>query len=162
MKFTFCPQCGERLTTIFDERDRMYCKKCNKTYYDNPLPAVCGILINNNSILLIKRGIEPDKGSWALPSGFMESGETPEQAVIREFLEETGILTTVEKTIGVFAEESYLYGWILSLGFLLKYVKGTPQASSDALEVKFAPFKNIPPIPFSSHKFFMQKVGLPV
>ena len=70
---------------MLEGRKRLFCPKCGKIYYENPIPVVAVIARDNQGrILLIKRKVEPCKGEWALPSGFMEIEETPVQAVLRE------------------------------------------------------------------------------
>ena len=59
-----------------------------------------GILIKGNEILLIKRKNEPFKDNWALPGGFVEYGEKVEDAVVREFFEESGLKTKIIDLFG--------------------------------------------------------------
>jgi 8-oxo-dGTP diphosphatase len=57
----------------------------------SPIPVVSCVVINEGRILLLKRAMEPGKGKWALPAGYVEPAETIEQAIIREMKEETGL-----------------------------------------------------------------------
>ncbi|MCD6271794.1 MAG: NUDIX hydrolase, partial [Deltaproteobacteria bacterium] len=88
---TNCHFCGSLLTKKFyDGRDRLFCKKCNEPIYENPLPATCVVLVDDNErLLLVKRSVEPKIGHWCLPGGFIEIGESPEKAALRELKEET-------------------------------------------------------------------------
>ena len=72
--------------------------------YKSPKLTVDGILLKKGEILLIKRKNPPFKNSWALPGGFVEYGEKTEDAVLREFFEETGLKTTIKKLIGVYSD----------------------------------------------------------
>lgn len=62
---------------------------------DYPIPCVGGVVIYNDSVLLIQRGKEPRKGVWSVPGGKIEHGETQSEALIREIMEETGVAVTV-------------------------------------------------------------------
>ena len=71
--------------------------------------------------LLIKRGMAPRKGTWGSPSGFIEFGETPEEACLRELKEETGVSGQVAKLVGIGRiEDKEIYGDILAVRYLVK------------------------------------------
>jgi NADH pyrophosphatase NudC (nudix superfamily) len=73
-KRIYCPYCSLTLQTR-PEHDvlRDYCEHCDKFFYDNPLPVVSSIVVNDRKVLLIKRKIEPNKGEWCLPMGFADT-----------------------------------------------------------------------------------------
>jgi ADP-ribose pyrophosphatase YjhB (NUDIX family) len=87
----FCSQCGEKVTQRIPEGDcrlRYVCDHCQTIHYQNP-NIVAGVLpVWNGKVLLCRRAIEPRLGYWTLPAGFMENGESVEQAARRETLEE--------------------------------------------------------------------------
>ncbi len=66
-----------------------FCPACETFFYENPLPVVSAILESDRHVALVKRKNEPCKGEWCLPSGFAESGESIEDAALRELEEET-------------------------------------------------------------------------
>lgn len=78
------------------------CPTCGQ-YYDRHL-VVDGVVEKNGKILLIRRGIEPNKGMMALPGGYIDWNETTEEAVVREVLEETGVKTHVVQLLGVYSD----------------------------------------------------------
>lgn len=87
-------------------------------------------------IILIKRGKEPYRGSWALPGGIVEEGETVEQSAIREAREETGIQVSLRKLVGVFSDPGRdPRGHYVTVAFLADPVEGAPEASSDAADL---------------------------
>lgn len=87
----FCTLCGNKLTLRIpeqDERLRHVCDDCGHIHYQNPRIIVCSIPTWEDKVLLCKRAIEPRYGLWTLPGGFMENGETTQEAAIRETHEE--------------------------------------------------------------------------
>ena len=112
-----------------------------KEYPERPVVGVGAVVINNNKLLLIKRGSEPNKDMWAIPGGIVEIGERLEDAVMRELEEETGLKG---KPLGIINVDEYIeyddnkkvkYHFIL-VDFLIE-TSGTPQPSSDAKEVTY-------------------------
>ena len=90
----------------------------------------------DGGIVLIKRGKEPFLGSWALPGGILEEGETIEECAVREAKEETGISVSLRKLVGVFSEPGRdPRGHYISIAFLADPVEGSPQAASDAADL---------------------------
>ena len=150
----FCPLCGGRLERISrDGRGRLYCRQCDRILYENPLPAtVAAVLDNENNLLLVKRAMEPARGEWCLPGGFVELDEAPEQGVLRELHEETGLEGTVDRLIGVVPEESPLYGPLIIIGYQVSFHGGRLKAGDDAAEVSYFPLRDLPRLAFDSHQ----------
>lgn len=87
----FCPRCGHALVIKFIEsegHERDVCPNCGHICYLNPIPVCACIIVKDKKILLAQRGIEPRKGYWTFPGGFMELNETLAQAAARESWEE--------------------------------------------------------------------------
>jgi len=87
----FCSNCGQPVVEKVpdgDSRARFVCEHCQTVHYQNPKIVAGCLPVWNNRLLLCKRAIEPRYGLWTLPAGFMENGESTEQAAIRETLEE--------------------------------------------------------------------------
>ena len=100
----YCRQCGN--TTQVSQpagqlQARELCPSCGTVYYENPKVLVACIATWEERVLWIRRATEPQRGRWAIPSGFMEQGETPEQAAARELKEETGA-TVDERTMNLY------------------------------------------------------------
>ena len=94
-KINFCPACGgkvaHRLPDDGDSRVRAVCTVCDTVHYENPLLVVGTVPYTaDGRVLLCKRAIEPRKGYWTLPAGFMELGETVSGGALRETHEEAG------------------------------------------------------------------------
>lgn len=154
----FCPYCGDRLGEKFLEgRNRLFCGTCKTTLYENPVPATCVVLTDNKSrVLLVKRNTEPKIGYWCLPGGFMETGETPEEAALRELCEETGLAGKIDMLLGIIANAGRIYDTILMMGFLVRSFSGTPAAGDDAEEVGWFEPDRLPDIAFASHSSFIR------
>ena len=93
----FCSECAQPVSLLVppdDNRPRYVCGSCGTIHYQNPKLVVGSIPVweagGKMQILLCKRAIEPRYGYWTLPAGFMENGETTEQAAVRETIEEAG------------------------------------------------------------------------
>ncbi|MEH6611684.1 MAG: NUDIX hydrolase [Halioglobus sp.] len=93
-ELSYCCFCGATLCTKIlagDSQPRAWCDSCKVAHYQNPTVLVAVFLHCGNKLLWAQRGIEPAKGKWAFPSGFMENGESMQQAAARELFEETRI-----------------------------------------------------------------------
>ena len=102
----YCSNCGNRVvekTPEGDSRLRHVCEACNIVHYQNPKIVAGCIPVWDNRLLLCKRAIEPRYGLWTLPAGFMENGESTEQAAARETLEEACASVEKLKLYGVFS-----------------------------------------------------------
>jgi ADP-ribose pyrophosphatase YjhB (NUDIX family) len=87
----YCSACASPLQQrklLEDDRPRHICLSCGKVHYQNPKIVTGCLPIWRESVLLCRRNIEPRKGFWTVPAGFMELGETVEQGAIRETWEE--------------------------------------------------------------------------
>jgi len=88
-----CRACGGEVryaTPADDNRDRATCVVCTTIHYENPLNVVGTLPVWQDKVLLCRRNIEPRRGLWTLPAGFMELGETTVEGALRETIEEAG------------------------------------------------------------------------
>ncbi|MGD0102646.1 MAG: NUDIX hydrolase [Rhodopila sp.] len=86
-----------------DNRERMVCADCGYVAYENPKVIVGSVVVSAGRVLMCRRAIEPRKGFWTLPAGFLELGETLDEGAAREALEEAQAMITVEGIIGIFS-----------------------------------------------------------
>jgi mutator protein MutT len=100
--------------------------------YQNPKACVAILITSHGKLLLARRGIEPAKGAWDIPGGFVEAGESAEEAVVREALEETILQVRVTEYLGSVPD---VYGArqtpTLNLCYLADVVSGEPAPQSD-------------------------------
>ena len=125
-------------------------KKSSREYPDRPLVGVGGVVIEDGRALLIRRGTEPLLGEWSIPGGTLELGETLEEGVARELLEETGLEVHVIELIEVF-DRIYLetaagesiekkgprFHYVI-VDYLCERISGIPVAGSDVTDVAYA------------------------
>lgn len=156
----FCPFCGGPLVSRhWEGRQRLYCDVCRKPLYENPVPATCLVVMDASArVLLVRRSVPPKKGLWCLPGGFMELGETPEFAALRELTEETGLSGTIECLLGVYSVPSSLYDTVLMLGYRVSTFQGHPRPDDDADAIGWFAEADLPPIAFDSHLLFIRQV----
>jgi len=91
----FCSECGHALTRQLiagQDRERLVCDACGTVHYQNPRVIVSTIVHCSASVLMCRRAMEPARGQWSLPSGYLECGETLEEGAARETFEESGVL----------------------------------------------------------------------
>ena len=102
----FCSNCGAGVTLRIpdgDNRERFVCDHCQTIHYQNPKIVAGCIPEYGERILLCRRAIEPRHGLWTLPAGFMENGETTEEAAMRETLEEAGARVEIRALYSLFS-----------------------------------------------------------
>ena len=158
--FKFCPLCKYKLgQKIVEGRIRLVCRKCGWIDYQNPLPvAVCAAINADGEILIAKRNQEPGKNKWALPGGFIESNENPEKACLRELKEETGVEGEIINLVGVYLRKTRIYGSLIVIGYAIRVFKEDIFINSEVKEVRFFSYKDLPYIPFLTHRKIIEEV----
>jgi ADP-ribose pyrophosphatase YjhB (NUDIX family) len=136
-----CSRCGAELafgSVEGEDRDRLACGNCGFVAYVNPRLVVTTIPVTDDGeVVLIRRGIEPGRGSWAQPGGFLEIDETVAEAAIRETLEETGLVVEPGEIVGLYTR---LEAAVVVLVFEARITRGAMAPTPEALEVRaFAP-----------------------
>ncbi len=86
-----------------DDKPRRVCQRCDFIDYQNPKIVAGSVVVKDAKILLCKRAIEPRKGYWTLPAGFMELGESVEQAAMREAQEEALAQIEIDRLLAVYS-----------------------------------------------------------
>jgi len=131
-----CSNCGASLmfgSIEGEDRDRLSCPECGHIAYVNPRLVVTTLPITpDGELVLLRRGIEPGRGWWAQPGGFLEIDETVHEAAIRETREETGLLIEPGEIIGLYTR---LEAAVVTIAFEAKVVGGTAATTPEALEI---------------------------
>ncbi len=164
MNKIFCPRCGKKLEKRRQEnRDRGFCPACKVMHYENPVPATAAVVFNERKeLLLVQRGQEPGKGKWCLPGGFQEMGETPEECMLRELLEETGLSGRVQGLVALEMGQNPLAGEVLVAGYHVRIGAGELKAGDDATAAAFFSLTGLPELAFQSHARIIGRAGGPL
>ena len=131
------------------------CTECGRTHHRDPKVGVGVVVVHEGGLLLVRRGVQPGKGLWALPAGYVDADEDPRAAAAREVLEETGLVAEVGAVIDVYPGGG---GASFFLAFDARLVGGALQAGDDALEARFFDAHDLPEIAFASTR---AAAGLP-
>ena len=127
----FCPRCGKEATVTFPRS--ITCPNCGYGAFYNPKPVACAITSNKDSeIVLMRRGFEPNRGKWSMPGGFVDLGESVEDAAIRETMEEIGVEVELQGLVGVYSRST---DRIVVVVYAAR-TEGTPTRTEEALEVQ--------------------------
>jgi ADP-ribose pyrophosphatase YjhB (NUDIX family) len=132
----FCSNCGSALrhgAIDGEDRDRLSCAACGHIAYVNPRLVVTTLPVTDDGrLVLLRRGIEPGRGAWAQPGGFLEVDETVHEAAIRETLEETGLIVEPGEIIGLYTR---LEAAVVTIAFEAPVVGGSAAPTREALEI---------------------------
>ena len=136
----YCPQCGGPLMPrVLREREppRLCCVECGFVHYLNPRAVAAAVFSQDNAIVLVRRAIEPAKGRWALPGGFVDLGESAAAAAVRETMEETGLQVSLTGILDVYSAGRHE---VLLIVYAADVVGGVEHLGPECSELgRFAP-----------------------
>jgi ADP-ribose pyrophosphatase YjhB (NUDIX family) len=136
MAFGFCPMCGTGLASRLikaGEPERLVCRGCEFVFYLDPKVAAGVLFRLEDRIVLLRRGIEPQYGRWVFPGGFVDRGEHPEHAAIREAQEEAGVEVAIRGLVGVYHDPPG--SPVILIVYHAELVSGIPAALDESLDV---------------------------
>ncbi|GGY34993.1 ADP-ribose pyrophosphatase [Bacterioplanes sanyensis] len=140
----YCSHCAATVSTRIpqgDNRERFVCDQCDTIFYHNPRIVAGTIPVWEDKVLLCRRAIEPRRGFWTLPAGFMENGESTEQAAQRETMEEA----CAEVKLGqLFSMITVPHIDQVHIFFTAELVDGRFAAGAESLEVALFAEQDIP------------------
>jgi ADP-ribose pyrophosphatase YjhB (NUDIX family) len=131
----FCPRCGQLADIDFPRR--ISCPHCGYAAYYNPKPVACAIPVDDHGrIILLRRGFDPGAGLWTFPGGFVDLGESVEDAARREVDEELAMAIDLGPLLGIYSRAD---DRVVLIVFRAR-ARGEPRTSPEAVEVAaFAP-----------------------
>jgi ADP-ribose pyrophosphatase YjhB (NUDIX family) len=144
--YKYCPKCGGKLQP--EKENYLTCQSCGFHLFINCSLGI-GIIIENENgeILLTKRKIEPGKGSWDIPGGFIQPNETLEEGAKRELREELGIEIEIDKYIGTYPH-TYVFQDIAipmqDIFLRATIVSGVPEPNDDVEDFRYFSKDNLP------------------
>ena len=145
-EFNYCQRCGERLGEKHIEGMlRPSCPACGYVVFLDPKVAAVALVVDGDGLVMVKRGVEPQYGKWAFPSGYVDRGEVVEAAAIREVKEETGLDVELEGLIGVYSLEG---NPVVLVVYSAHITGGEVAIGHDALAVHTFALDELPPLPF--------------
>jgi 8-oxo-dGTP diphosphatase len=144
IEYSFCPKCGGRLDKRIvkaSEPKRLVCQACSFIFYQDPKVVAGTIFMLDGGIVLLKRGVEPEIGKWVFPGGYVDRGESVQNAAIRETKEESQLDVKLGPLLSVY---SYPGSANVIVVYTAQVIGGVLTAADESTEAKiFAP-KEIP------------------
>jgi len=147
----YCPRCGAQLTDALRfGKPRPTCLQCNWIFFPDPKVAAAVLLEQDGRVLLVRRAVNPQRGRWTLPAGFIDAGEHPAKAAERECLEETGLHVRVTRLLDVLANQGNIQGADIIIFYQAVIIAGELVPGDDVDRVGFFPRDELPPLAFST------------
>jgi 8-oxo-dGTP diphosphatase len=148
----YCTDCGSKTTPQrIGNQQLSSCPQCERIFFRNPKVVVTGLIEQGGRVLLVLRDIEPGRGLWGLPGGYVDWDEHPAAAMVRECEEETGAHVSAEDLIAV---EHITMGdqGIVMLAYRARLLGGEIRAREEVQQVSWFPPDALPPLAFTSHR----------
>jgi ADP-ribose pyrophosphatase YjhB (NUDIX family) len=142
----FCIRCAGKVhRRRHDGHWRSHCAACGWIHYGNPAPAAGAVVVRGPRVLLVRRARRPYAGTWDIPGGFLEAGESAEAAVHRELREELGVTVTTLRFVGSAPDRYGPRGMpILALVFRATIASGPLTPADDVSEARWFRRSSIP------------------
>lgn len=147
----FCMRCGAAVThTEKFGLLRPVCSACGWIYFIDPKVAAAVLIERERRVLLVRRANEPYRGLWTLPAGFINGGEDPSVAAVRECLEETGLSVVVKRVVDVIAGREHQRGADFVVIYQAEIISGELIPADDADAADWFAYDSLPPLAFEA------------
>lgn len=161
-EFVYCPKCAAPLVTrAVGDKPRRACPECNYIYFTDPKVGVGVVVVENGRLLLIRRAVNPQKGRWSIPAGFVDSGEDPQKTAVREAFEETSLTVAITGLEDVYfnaATKPGQPGASIFIIYRARLLGGEMQAGDDADAVGFFSLHDLPELAFPSTNAIIERL----
>jgi ADP-ribose pyrophosphatase YjhB (NUDIX family) len=132
------------------DKPRRICAACGYVHYTDPKVGVGVAVVEDGRLLLVRRSVDPGRGKWSLPAGFVDQGEDPQATAAREALEETGLVVAVGRVLDVFFNPPDGGGASIFILYQAERLDGELQAGDDADDARFFALDQLPDLAFAS------------
>ena len=147
--FNYCPRCG---TPVIQKdlygRVRAVCPQCEWIHFLDPKVAAAVLIEQDGRVLLVRRAGEPFRGFWSLPAGFINGGEDPAEAAVRECLEETGLTIRVTRVLDIISGKEHARGADFIIVYQAEVLGGVLRPDDDVDAVEWFARDQLPPLAF--------------
>jgi ADP-ribose pyrophosphatase YjhB (NUDIX family) len=143
-EYRFCPRCGgslDRRLMKAGEPERLVCRSCSFIFYLDPKVVAGTLFTIDRRIVLLTRGVEPSLGKWVFPGGYVDRGESVEDAAVRETKEESCVDVRLAEIVGVY---SYAGSPNVIVVYAAEVIGGKLDAGDESLEVRAFEAAEIP------------------
>ncbi len=150
----YCPRCAAPLETkLFSDKLRRICPACGYIHFTDPKVGVGVLVQQEGCILLVRRKMNPERGKWSVPAGFVDRGEDPRETAVRETLEETNLHVAITGLVDVyFNPPQNGFASSIFIMFRAELLGGEMEAGDDADAVGFFALDELPELAFTSTK----------
>jgi len=152
----FCSSCGAKTESRLVGTQRLSaCPECDQIFFRNPKVVVAALIEEAGRVLLVLRDIEPGRGLWGLPGGYVDWDEHPHDALARECLEETG---AVVEALTLLPLQHVITGddGIVILPYRARLLGGDLEARDEVQQIGWFAPEAMPPLAFASHRKILQ------
>jgi len=160
LELNYCPGCGHALEDreVFG-RVRRFCPGCDQVVFREQKIAAGVIVEREGKVLLVRRRMNPRRGMWTFPAGFVDFDEAPADAAARECREETGLEVEITGVLDVIAGREHERGADVIIVYHARLVGGEARAADDVDRVAFyAPDEDkLPPLAFCATRSALAK-----
>jgi ADP-ribose pyrophosphatase YjhB (NUDIX family) len=149
----YCPHCATMMVTqTIGDKPRRVCPSCKFIFFTDPKVGVGVLVIEEEKVLLVKRGMNPEKGKWSIPAGFLDYGEDPQITAAREVKEETNLQINITGLLDIYFNSEALAqgGASIFILYRAEVVAGDLRAGDDAEEASFFGRDELPELAFTS------------
>jgi ADP-ribose pyrophosphatase YjhB (NUDIX family) len=154
----FCAKCGQAVAyQQLYGRERPVCPSCGRIHFVDPKVAVAVVIEQAGQLLLIQRGVNPAKGRWAFPAGFVDGGEDPARAAEREGLEETNLIVRASQVMDVFFRATPDEGADILIVYQAEVRGGDLQPGDDAADARYFGPDQMPELAFPSTQAIIER-----